>query len=62
MRCEDCFYSHKGESELFTDKLYCHRYPPILIVWPKGDGMFSFTIDYPPVDDILIPCGEFKEV
>jgi hypothetical protein len=29
------------------------------MIWPKGEGMFSFAIDYPPITDIL--CGEFKE-
>lgn len=61
MKCEDCFFSHIGSSTVFSDKLYCHRYPPKLMTWPgKEPGTMTYTIDYTPIDN-MSPCGEFKE-
>jgi len=61
MNCENCFYSHKGKSKVFTTEIFCHRYPPIMMIWPTESGAFSFTIDYPPIESTGIVCGEFKE-
>ena len=64
MKCEDCEYSHNGSSAVFTDKLYCHRFPPVLMTWPGKEPMtMTYTIDYIPIDTInnMTPCGEFKE-
>ena len=48
--CLNCKYIIKDN---FYYQFHCRRFPPTIM----RDGRY----DYPVVDEITIPCGEYKE-